>query len=167
MTVLLLALALAALLVARYLASRSRFLPGEVIYSDIDEQRCGETLVSHRYGLVGRPDYIVRSPAGPIPIEVKSRACGSHGPYPGEKAQLFAYCLLIEDTMHLPVRSGVLRFRDRQWTVPFGDRERRFILSTLDEMRVAENDESARSHTIAARCRGCGFRATDVCGQEL
>ena len=69
--------------------------------------------------------------------------------------------------MHLPVRSGVLRFRDRQWTVPFGDRERRFILSTLDEMRVAENDESARSHTITARCRGCGFRAADVCGQAL
>ena len=28
---------------------------------------------------------------------MKSRACGAKGPYPGEEAQLFAYCLLVED----------------------------------------------------------------------
>ena len=77
-------LAFAALL-AFALSSRRR--PGAVIYSDTDRRRRGETLVSHRYGLAGRPDYLIRTAAGVTPVEVKSRACGPAGPYPGEKAQ--------------------------------------------------------------------------------
>ena len=141
---------------------------GQVLYEDTDGQRIKETLVAHRHGLAGRPDYVVQTPDGAVPIEVKSRACGAKGPYPGEEAQLFAYCLLVEDVTGGPVRAGILQFADRQWPLTFGERERRRLLGILDEMRDARQERDVkRSHAQAGKCRGCGFRAADVCGQSI
>ena len=141
---------------------------GTVVYADVDARRPGETLVSHRHGLVGRPDYVIRTPGGLVPVEVKSRSCGARGPHPGERAQLLAYCLLVEDATGERIRSGVIGFADREWPVAFGDRERREILGILGEMRgLRGRAEVGRSHSQAGRCRGCGFRTADVCGQAL
>jgi CRISPR/Cas system-associated exonuclease Cas4 (RecB family) len=104
-------------------------------------------------------------PQGLVPIEVKSRSC-SKGPYDGEKAQLFAYCLLVEETMGAPVRSGILRYADRELTVSFGERERAWVLGLLEEMQQSRNSrEVARSHSHVRRCQRCGVRAN--CGQAL
>ena len=110
--------------------------------------------------------YIIDAYSVPSPVEVKSRRCGDRGPYPGEKAQLFAYCLLVEEMTGKPVFSGVIQFADRQWAVPFWAAERRKILAILDEMRALQGAVSVRrNHSQAGKCRGCGFRA--VCGQAL
>jgi CRISPR-associated exonuclease Cas4 len=127
-----------------------------------------ETLVSHRYGPVGRPDYVIDAGGAPSPVEVKSRSAGARGPYPGEKAQLYAYCLLVEEMTGKPVTSGVIQFADRQWTVPFGAAERREILGILGEMRALQGAANVRrSHSHAGKCRGCGFNAAGVCGRAL
>lgn len=166
-----LAFAAGALIAWAYFRGREKAgeLPqGTVSYGDTDRQRVHETLVSHRYGLVGRPDYVIRTPEGALPVEVKSRICGTRGPYPGEKAQLYAYCLLIEDVMGVRVRSGVIQFADRKWPVNFGEAERREILGVLGEMQQMQGaGDVRRSHNSAGRCRGCGFRAPGVCGQAL
>ena len=157
-------LALAACLCLRAAGRRQ----GTVVYADMDARQPGETLLSDRYGLVGRPDYILRTPDGLVPVEVKSRSSGARGPYPGEEAQLFAYCLLVEEVTGERVRSGVIEFSDRMWPIAFGDRERREILGLLEEIRDTQGRaEVGRSHAQAGRCRGCGFRASDVCGQAL
>lgn len=83
-----------------------------------------ETLVSNRHRLVGRPDYITRGKHGLVPVEVRSRACGARGPYPGERAQLLAYCLLAEEALGERVAAGELRYRNRVVAVLFDDRER-------------------------------------------
>jgi CRISPR-associated exonuclease Cas4 len=158
------ALALAACLCFRA-AERRR---GMVVYTDTDARQPGETLVSHRHGLIGRPDYVIRTRNGLVPVEVKSRSSGARGPYPGETAQLFAYCLLVEEATGEPVRSGVIAFADRRWTVPFGKRERREILNILADMQDLRGRAAvSRDHAEAGKCRGCGFRAPDVCGQAL
>ncbi|HME21500.1 MAG TPA: Dna2/Cas4 domain-containing protein [Acetobacteraceae bacterium] len=142
--------------------------PGKVTYEDTDVRHSAPTLVSHRYGLVGRPDYVVQTQAAAIPVEVKSRSCGGKGPYPGELAQLYAYCLLVEDVMGQRVAKGVIEFADRKWPVKFGSEQRRAILSVLDEMRsLQDRPDVRRSHAHAGRCRACGFRAPHVCGQAL
>jgi CRISPR-associated exonuclease Cas4 len=169
MAALLLALATLALL-ARFLLrgmARNRALPeGEVVYNDTSRLSTDDTLVSDRYGLVGRPDYVVAPSGSPMPVEVKSRHCGERGPYPGEKGQLYAYCLLVEEMTGKAVSCGVIQFSDRQWTVPFGEAERREILALLGEMRALQGaTDVRRSHSRAGRCRGCGFRA--VCGEAL
>ena len=161
------ALAALALVACLYFRAAER-RQGIVVYTDTDARQPGETLVSHRYGLIGRPDYIVRTKDGLVPVEVKSRESGARGPYPSEKAQLFAYCLLVEEVMGEPVRSGVIAFANRRWPVAFGERERRDILGILADMRSMRGRAVvSRDHAQAGKCRGCGFRAPDVCGQAL
>jgi CRISPR-associated exonuclease Cas4 len=142
--------------------------PGTIIYDDAGRFQPEEVLVSDRYGLKGKPDYIVRDATGTFPVEVKSRACASGSPYESEKAQLFAYCLLVEEVTGAIVTFGVLAYRDRQWRVPFGAIERDYVLGVLAGMRLAHaGGDVARNHTHAARCRRCGFRPQDICGQAL
>ncbi len=160
MNVALFVLAALALLLWLFLRGRTEVLPGEVVYRDGPG---AETLVSHRHRLVGRPDYITRGQRGLVPVEVKSRACGPRGPYPGERAQLLAYCLLAEEALGEQVAEGELRYRDRVVAIPFGDRERREIVELLDAMDAAR--DAHRSHDQAARCRRCGFR--DRCDEAL
>jgi CRISPR-associated exonuclease Cas4 len=137
-----------------------------VIYSDTDTRHRGEVLVSHRYRLAGRPDYLTHTRSGLTPIELKSRSCGPKGPYPGERAQLLAYCLLAEDAVGEPVQNGLLEYANRQFPIPYGPAERQEIIALLDKMRAAETaGDAQRSHHDPRRCRACGVRST--CGQAL
>lgn len=140
------------LLLWLFLRNRAAILPGEVVYQDTHGQ---PTLVSRQYHLTGRPDYVTHDGRGLIPIEVKSRACGRRGPYPGERAQLLAYCLLVEEQFGGTVHAGVLQYRNRNVTVPFGDKERHEIIALLKEVDAVRDPR--RSHGQAARCRACGF----------
>jgi CRISPR-associated exonuclease Cas4 len=160
MSGLLFALAALALLVWWLLRRRAAVLPGEVVWRDTPD---ADTLVSRRYALAGRPDYVVREAGGLVPVEVKSRACGSRGPYASERAQLLAYCLLVEEALGGAVSSGVLEYRDRRMVLPFGAAARQEITGLLARMD-AERD-AHRSHDQAARCRGCGFRSQ--CNEAL
>jgi CRISPR-associated exonuclease Cas4 len=168
---LLLALTVIAFIAWLFFYRRSRVGPaalGTIVYDDAGRFRPEEVLVSHRYGLKGKPDYIVRDAKGQFPVEVKSRACGQRGPYDGEKAQLFAYCLLVEEFSGEPVSSGLIEFAGRQWRLPFGERERRYVVSILDEIRLTRAvSDVPRNHSRAVRCQRCGFRGEDVCGQAL
>jgi CRISPR/Cas system-associated exonuclease Cas4 (RecB family) len=110
----------------------------------------------------------VNNAHGSFPVEVKSRSCGKSGPYDGEKAQLCAYCLLVEELTGTTVRFGVIQYVDRECRVPFGNRERSYIADLLARIRQAKSlVQIGRSHTHARRCQTCGFRSADVCGQAL
>lgn len=150
----LLALGVLAILTWLVLRDRGAQMPGEVVYSDTPETL---TLFSQRYRLAGRPDYVIRELGGFVPVEVKSRQCGKFGPYPGERAQLLAYCLLTEEELGGRVVRGELRYANRTITVPFQEREKEEIIGLLKEMRVVERPH--RSHQQVGRCRSCGFRA--------
>lgn len=107
--VVLLLLAFAALLLWLNPRRRESALPlDEIVYEAAGKVRVDEPLVSHRYKLTGQPDYVVQTKRGPVPVEVKSRLFG-RGPHDGEKAQLFAYCLLVEEWMGRPVHEGILQ----------------------------------------------------------
>jgi len=102
----LVAIALLLLVLARFLWRRSGTLraasglpKGRVVYMDMDEAHPPEgTLVSKRWRLLGKPDYLITTDAGIIPVEVKSAALPRSGqPYPGHVLQLAAYGLLVEE----------------------------------------------------------------------
>lgn len=141
-----------------FLRRRSAVLPGDLAYRDAAGT---QTLVSRRHRLAGRPDYVVHGQCGLLPVELKSRACG-RGPHDGERAQLLAYCLLVEDTLGGPVQGGELHYSDRAVSVPFGKIERQEINAILARLRKGED---RRSHNQAGRCRACGFRSS--CGDTL
>jgi CRISPR-associated exonuclease Cas4 len=144
----------------RLQAAQSPIPAGDVVYQDTDRIEFHEPLVSDTYLLTGRPDYIVRTSAGLVPVEVKSRACGERGPYEGEVAQLVAYCLLVEDVMGEPVPKGLLQYADGEIPLLFTDKRRAKLTALLIEMRSLDiSADVARSHEHAGRCRSCGFRS--------
>lgn len=158
-------LALAALSVACWLyfraqAQQSPIPDGDIIYKDTDRIDIHEPLVSDTHELIGKPDYIVRTTDGLVPVEVKSRTCGERGPYEGEVAQLVAYCLLVEDVMGEPVPKGLLQYADREVPVPFTETRRAKLIALLEEMQSLDGSaDIPRSHEHAGRCKSCGFRS--------
>jgi CRISPR-associated exonuclease Cas4 len=146
---------------------RATGLPtGRVVYADTSRWRRAETpIISQRWGLVGRPDYLVSYGREIIPVEVKSGPCPLQ-PHPSHLLQLAAYCLLIEDWAGHRPSHGVLRYDDTTLEVPFDDTLRQAVLDTLAELRRAlARTDVARSHRDPARCRGCGLRY--ACEQSL
>jgi CRISPR-associated exonuclease Cas4 len=139
---------------------------GRVTYVDTGAwDRCDRPLFSNRHRLTGRPDYLVRSREGVIPVEVKSGATPAQ-PYASHVLQLAAYCLLVEEQEGRAPPFGILKYSDRAFEVEYTPALGRELLNTLDAMRrdLGARDVD-RSHDEAARCLGCGYR--DACHQRL
>lgn len=137
-----------------------------VVYSDTHTwQRPEQPLYARRYGLVGKPDYLIKRGQQLIPVEVKPGR-RAQIPYDSDQMQLAAYCLLVEETTGRRPPFGVLRYADVTFKIPFDARRRHEIIDILHEMQaVTPNDVVPRSHEQPARCQGCGF--FDQCEQRL
>jgi len=148
-------------------ARRETGLPrGRVIYVDTGAwERCERPLFSNRQRLTGRPDYLVRSPRGLIPVEIKSGRAPQQ-PYPAHVLQLAAYCLLVEEQEGRAPLHGILKYEDRAFEIDYTPALRAELLHVLDDMRQDLAARSVdRSHDEAGRCQGCGYR--DQCDQRL
>ncbi len=147
------------LLVAALRLRRASGLPwARIRMADTGSWRAADQpLMSYRYGLVGKPDYLLETRAGLIPVELKpSRRAKT--PYAGDLMQLAAYCLLVEDATQQAPPYGLLRYATHTFRMPYTAAVRADLLALLDELRQDRDaDEVARSHQQAARCRGCGF----------
>src|ERR1700686_2397615 len=97
------------------LLARTGLPTREILYADVGATFPQPTpLISKRYRLSGRPDYLVRVKDGIVPVELKSRPAPSSGrPYDGHLFQLAAYCLLVEDVCRVSVPYGVVKYEER------------------------------------------------------
>ena len=157
------AIALALLLVSRWLRAASGVPEGGIAYQDSGPD--SPLMDSARYGLVGKPDYLVRAREGVVPVEVKpSRRDGQA--HRSDILQVAAYCLLVEDTQASFGGYGVLRIGRTSHRVRFTDDLRAELLGTLEEMRLlmAASDVEA-NHDSAGRCRACSCRQS--CGNPI
>lgn len=142
---------------------------GELVYSDTSTwQPLERPLLSRRYGLVGKPDYIVagtdRHHKGVIPVEVKSGKCPQTPPA-GHILQLGAYCLLIAEHYGATPAYGLLHYNDATVQIPFTAELQAEVIRVAEALRQAEGVRNLpRDHTVAARCRACGYR--HACGEE-
>ena len=150
-----------------YFRSRQTGLPdGAVLYPDAGRRHSVRPLVSQRYRLAGRPDYLVNTGHGVVPVELKSALCPRSGPRDGDIAQVLAYCVLVEDVLTLRVPCGIIQYSDVQRTVPYGRAERESLIALLEEIRRSRHHTTLhRSHSHRARCRSCGYRS--LCGEDL
>ena len=156
-----------ALLAAAVLLRRRTGLPWQrIATSDTSGwRRPQQPLISRRYGLVGKPDYLLGSGRNLVPVEVKPRR-ESETPYPSDVMQLAAYCLLVEETTGTAPPHGLLRYARATFKVRWDDRLRQEIVAVLAEIREADPSiASHRSHREPARCGGCGF--VEQCEQAL
>jgi CRISPR-associated exonuclease Cas4 len=155
------------LLVRAGTARQEAGLPvGRVIYVDTGAwDRCERSLFSNRYRLTGRPDYLVQTRQGVVPVEVKSSAAPEQ-PYLAHVLQLAAYCLLVEEQEGRAPSHGILKYRDRAFAVDYTPALRARLLAALDAMRRDLRARSIeRSHDEPARCLGCGYR--ERCDRRL
>jgi CRISPR-associated exonuclease Cas4 len=166
---------------ARREASRAGLPAGAVIYSDTNKPvgrlaptemgpegvRQERPLRSETLGLVGRPDYLIETDSGVVPVEAKSAAAPPDGrPRDSHVAQLAAYCLLVEDVLGASVPYGLIKYRDRESRVEYTPEMKRRALALIEEMNAAANaDEVHRSHEDPRRCAGCSLR--EVCTESL
>ena len=143
---------------------------GEVVYTDTGAwEQVPQPLLSRRYGLVGKPDYLVRVRAGQqvtlVPVEVKSRR-RPHITPDSHILQLATYCLLVEDVHKARPAYGLLHYADATLQIPFTDDLRRAVLEIADNIRAARTAPNLhRDHQDAARCRGCGY--AHGCGEVV
>ncbi len=139
---------------------------GRLIYADSAEWRpAPQPLYSKTYQLIGKPDYLVETTAGVIPVEVKSSPAPKI-PHLGHLLQLAAYCLLIEETSGRTPPHGLLKYADALFEVDFTWELRRELLDTMSQMRQARLVKSvARSHQQPGKCAACGFY--DRCEEAL
>ncbi len=173
---LLVALAVVALLVgwlalrAAGRARQSAGLPaGRIVYADTGDWRpLDKPLFSAEYGLTGKPDYLVQTRSGLIPVEVKSSAAPPR-PYPSHLLQLAAYCLLVEATAGQVPPRGLIKYADATFEIDYTPALRAELLALLETMRRQRASQAPggapRSHDEPRRCAGCGYRP--MCDQAL
>jgi CRISPR-associated exonuclease Cas4 len=139
---------------------------GRVTTTDTSSWRRAETpLISRRFGLVGKPDYLVTTRVGVVPVEVKPGRA-ARKPYESDLMQLAAYCLLVEETTGQAPRYGLLRYAGETFKLLYTAEVRDELLAVLDEIRADRNATNVeRSHEQAARCRSCGL--FDECDERL
>lgn len=139
---------------------------GRLVYGDTGRwERTREPLYSRRYGLTGRPDYLVRVGGARVPVEVKSGQAPA-APHEDHMLQLAAYCLLAEEEFGVRPPYGLLRYDDATLQIPYDEPLRRRLRDTLAAMRKARAQGSAdRDHQTPQKCLRCGQR--ENCDQRL
>ena len=143
---------------------RSGLPDGNIVYRDSDPHVTpARPLRSHRYALIGRPDYLISLGGALIPVELKKSRCPAIGPYDNHTAQLFGYCLMVEDAMGKPVPYGVLRYADREVKLELTPERRQWVTGILAEVcRAGSNGPAVRNHHSPARCRNCSVRGSST-----
>ena len=152
-------------LVAESLAKRKRRkvnVDGKLLYVGTDDQRL---LVSEKYKLTGRPDYILMVNDELIPVDLKTGR-QPRGPLFSHILQIGAYCLLLSDENGKRVSRGILKYGDVEHEIEFDEELENLLLSKLAEMRgLMVSGDVHRNHNRVGKCVGCSRR--DRCPERL
>ena len=146
---------------------RSTGLPaGRLIYSDHKQWGKVEApLYDSTFNLTGKPDFIVESDHGLIPVEVKSGP-GRRVPYDSHIYQLAAYCLLIDQTYDMRPEYGILHYANQDIAIDYTPKLELNVIELIREIRSLGRRRSVdRSHESINRCQNCGFKS--ICDQSL
>ncbi len=160
-------LALVCLVLSKHMHRRTGLPVGDVTYSDLPD-KAGEMLISRKYGLRGKPDYLIRTQSdGLVPVEVKSSIAPRNGqPYQSHLMQLAVYFLLIEDLLEFQPPYGLIRYRDRTIEVSNSAHLREELFDMVEQMRYSLSLPTVqRSHHQRRRCAGCSLAYT--CDERL
>ena len=144
--------------------------PGEVFYQDLIGQPFhADTLRSPKLGISGKPDCLIRTVDGVVPVELKkSKRPPARGEvYPNHMIQNLAYCALVEDQLKQRVPYGLVIYAGQQVRrVEYTEANKQWLMTTILDVRAARGvDNIDRNHNQRGRCSGCGVRGE--CDQSL
>jgi len=135
---------------------------GEIEYIDVDKSK---VFKSDKYGLSGRPDYIIKLQAGLIPVEEK-KGRTPRGPLFSHILQVAAYCVLIEEVTGKAPPYGILKYPEHEHEIEYNEDLKQVVLEKLSEMReIIRTEECHRNHERPGKCISCSRR--QVCPERL
>ncbi len=141
-------------------------IPGGRLIS-VDLERHGHVspaLTDERLGLTGRPDLLLETRRGWVPVEIKSGPAPAR-PYASHVLQLAAYCRLVEASNGRRPPYGILQYADRGYSLPYTRGLEQSVVRMTERILARADELPDRSHDEAARCAGCGYQST--CDQRL
>ncbi len=137
-------------------------LDGEIHYVGTDSS---SLYLSERYGLSGRPDFVLEIDGQLIPGDLKTGRTPK-GPLFSHILQVAAYCLLIAETSGRRPPYGLLRYGSEEHEIEFDPELERMLLDKLEEMRgLMRSGEVHRNHMRPGKCASCSRR--DSCPEKL
>ena len=126
------------------------------------------SLMSLRHGLVGKPDYLIETRHGFVPVEIKSRNSPRAGPSDSDLAQLTAYCVLVQDVVGSAPPQGIIEYADRCWRIEYTQTARRDLLQVIERdsrisavVRVDSSKPQPAGSMSRLRLQEC-LRRTDL-----
>ena len=127
------------------------------------------TLSSRVYHLRGKPDCLIRTAEGIIPVELKksARPPSRGGVYPNHLIQVLAYIVLVRERYNENVPCGLVVYGNEaaRKVLPIAENLAWFA-EVIDQVRRARGlSEIDRSHRQRGRCSGCGLKHS--CDQSL
>lgn len=134
---------------------------GEIKYVDKDKPRM---LRSARYGIQGRPDFILQVEGEMVPVELKTGRT-PRGPLFSHILQVGAYCLMLQEE-GAKVSHGILRYEGIEHEIEFDQQLSGLVVSKVAEMRRLQGTgEVHRNHNRPGKCLSCSRR--DACPERL
>lgn len=127
-----------------------------------DSDASGVVLYSDKYGICGKPDYVIKERGQLVPMELKPTA---NKVYDSHLVQLFTYCLLVEENFGVKVNYGIIRNQRGNHQISFGDKERGYIQGIIKTVKKSYQSELNRSHHNPTICKFCRFHK--ICDQAL
>jgi CRISPR-associated exonuclease Cas4 len=122
-------------------------------------------LTSEKYGLSGRPDYILKKEDGLVPVEVKTGRTPK-GPLFSHILQLAAYFLLIEENYKTRPPYGIIKYSDKEQEIENDEELKKILIAKLREMReILKTKQAHRNHKRESKCRFCSRR--EICPEKL
>lgn len=137
-------------------------IKGNIEYVDLDGSKL---LTSERYGISGRPDYVLLVEGLPIPVEEKTGRVPK-GPLFSHILQVATYCLLLEEKTGKNVPYGILKYGAYQHVIEFDEALKKTLLQKIQEMReIADGKPAHRNHNRPNKCVGCSRK--EICPERL
>jgi CRISPR-associated exonuclease Cas4 len=135
---------------------------GKIEYIDMDSAK---VFKSEKYGLSGRPDYIIKVNDNLIPVEEKTGRT-PRGPLFSHILQIAAYCLLIEDSTGTLPPYGLVKYPEHEHEIEYNEDLKKVLLEKLDEMRtIMKTGDAHRNHERPGKCKNCSRR--EICPERL
>ncbi|NPA74889.1 MAG: CRISPR-associated protein Cas4 [Euryarchaeota archaeon] len=135
---------------------------GEIIY--VDDLKKAPLLKSKKYGIVGRPDMLLKVGKEYVPVEIKTGRV-PRGPLFSHIMQLTAYMLLVEENFSIPLY-GLLMYGSTVYRIEYEEDLKNILLQKVEEMRKAmRTGEVHRNHNRPGKCRHCSRR--EICPERL
>ncbi len=116
-------------------------------------------LISEKYGLQGKPDFILKHKQNNkyIPIELKSGTIGdAELPHKGDFLQLITYFIIIEEEFDTTIKYGKLIYKDHMFIVQNNKKYKKELLETVKNMRQLLKKGKAKDFKCSfPLCRHC------------